>query len=283
VTRLKILLVSPSKEELKHLKEAFKDKGMVADAVELSSISLLSKRGGTVIKGLKSKLDKYDGVYLHSKLKLTPFVEPLLEEFENRGIYCQVGVESHYICNNQALQLAYLTAGKCNLPKTMVFGNTEDIEGRADEFSYPVIFKAFVEEEKTLSVIVESQRSLKSVASGIYGEVDMAIVREFIEAPLDVAIVMGDKVFNVRRELVASELEPLKNAKPLKLSKLEHEAAIHAASVCKCDVALVKISNAHVLRVTPEFSLKSFSKLLGQDLYEELASFFKIKLGGRGK
>jgi len=278
-----LFLVLEETPALKHFKRAFREKGLTAKVLDLKKVSLSSGKKGTRILDGSADFSKIDGVYLKAGLKLAQFAEPLLDELELRDIYVPVKRKSHYISTNEPLQLAMLSKLNVKIPRAITFGSPEGIKSQAGKFSYPVQFKAFRRGEKTMSMLVESERSLVSIADSLRAEQDAIIVREFIEGDIDESAIVGDKVFTIRREFEKDALQPMKKSHSVKLPEAEKEAAIHAAHICGYDIASVKMCKGYVLKVRPLMKINTFNRITGEDLYEEIADLYKQKLGERKK
>ncbi len=278
-----LFLVLEETPSLKHFKRAFKEKGLGAQILDLKKVSLSSGKKGTEILDDSLDLGKFDGVYLKAGLKLAQFAEPLLDELQRRNFYVPVKKNSHYISTNETLQLTTLNKFSVKVPRTMIFGSPEGIKAQAEKFSYPVQFKAFRKGEKTMSMLVESERSLVFLADSFRAEQDAIIVREFIEGDIDESAIIGGKVFTIRRKFEKGALQPIKKSQSIKLPEAEKETAIHSANICGYDIASVKMCKGYVLKVKPLMKINTFNRITGEDLYEEIADLYKQKLGERKK
>jgi len=273
-----LFLILEETPSLKHFKRAFREKGFTPKSLDLKKVSLASGKKGTELMDGSIDFDQIDCVYLKAGLKLAQFAEPLLDELERRNIYCQVKTKSNFISTNEPLQLAILNSKNVKMPKTMVFGSPKLIKAQAEKFSYPVQFKAFRRGEKTMSMLVESERSLVSIADSLRAEQDAIIVREFIEGDVDESAIIGGKVFTMRRKFDRGVPQPMKKGQFVKLPQVEKETAIHSAHICGYDIASVKMCKGYVLKVKPLLKINTFNKVTGEDLYEEIADLFKQKV-----
>ena len=268
-----IMAVEGEKKRFGLLKDAFKEKGFDVKTIHVRELTLFSDMSGSRIKNSGLALTKTKAVYLETPLELTQFVEPLLDEIERRGIYCQLKKGSFYIGSNELLQISVLNEYNIKVPRTMIVGSPEQIKAAAEKFSYPVLVKFYVKGKKIHSFIAKDEKTLLSLSEGI--QADNALIRDYIVGEVDHCAVIGEKVYNLRR-LVKEDgsLQPLKKALPAKLSKAEEELAIQAASVCGCDIAMVKMCKGFVLKVKPYVNMLTFTKRTGQNLFEEVAELF---------
>ncbi|MEM0360343.1 MAG: hypothetical protein QXK06_03345 [Candidatus Diapherotrites archaeon] len=280
---MKLLMVT-KKARKRHpfLEKAFKEKGFEVKNVDIKEVSLFSSRGKSRIEGPKLCLKKTKAVYLEAGLKLTQFVEPLLDEIERRGIYCQVKAGSHYVLSNEPLQTTTLNSFEVRMPRTFIFRSQGKVKILANKLSYPALVKTFVKGEKTQRFIVDSPKALLSVADSVRHELDGIIVREFIEGDLDQCAVIGDKVYSIQRKFQKDAIQPAKKAKMSSLSAKDRETAIHAARICGCDIATVKMCKGYVLKVKPLVDFVLFNKKTGADLFKDVAELFAQKTGFKG-
>lgn len=274
-----LMAVEGERKRFAFLKEAFKQAGFDVKMLAVRELTLFTSMAGSKIRNSKLSLSKTKAIYLETPLKLTQFVEPLLDEIERRSIYCQVKSNSYYIGSNELLQLSVLNEYNIKIPRTIILGNVEQIKAVAEKFSYPVLLKLYSKGEKMQTFIAKDEKMLTSLADGIQAE--NAIIRDYIAGEVDHCAVIGDKVYNLKRMVKEDgSLQPLKKAVPAKLSKAEEETAIQAASVCGCDIATVKMCKGFVLKVKPYINMVVFTKKTGENIFEEVAMLFKEKALG---
>lgn len=277
---MKLLMVTKrEKKKYPFLRKAFEEKGFRVKSVDIKDISLFSDRKKSRIEGPKLGLKETKGVYLEAGLKLTQFVEPLLDELERRGIYCQVKTGSHYILSNELLQITTLNNYNIQIPRTFIFKDQGKVKALAGKLSFPVLFKTFANGEKSQGFIVDSAKALLSVSDGIKHELDGIVLREFIEGNVDQCAVIGNTVFNIQRKLENNLLQPIKKAVMTKISSKDRETAIHAANICGCDIATVKMCRGYVLKVKPLVNFLVYNKKTGENLFEYVAELFAEKTG----
>jgi len=269
-----IMAVEGEKKRFALLRQAFIEKGFSVNLIPVRGLTIFTDMSGSRVKA--SNLSSFSSaVYLETPLALAQFVEPLLDYIELKGLYCQVHKKAYYVASNEMLQLSVLNSYNIKIPPTRIFGNIEQIKKSADKFSYPVIVKIYKDGEKIQSMIAKSPEEL--VASTERAQGNNAIVRECIEGDVDYCAVIGDEVFALRRPSKdnAVALQPMKNARPIRLSKTEEETAIQAASICGCDVATVKLCRGFVLKVKPYVNMLLFTRRTGRNLFEKTAELFE--------
>lgn len=281
---MKLIMVT-KKDKKRHplMKQAFENAGFSVRHVDLKELSLFSDTKESRIEGPRLGVKTTSAVYLEAGLQLTQFVEPFLDELERRAIYCQVRAGSHYILSNELLQITELNNYGIRIPRTYIFKDRSRIKALAEKLSFPALLKTFSKGIKSQSFIVDSKKALLSVSDGIKHELDGVVLREFIEGDVDQCAVIGKKVYSLSRKFDGRELQPVKKAVMAKLSTQDEETAIHAASVCGCDIATVKMCRGYVLKVKPLVNLLIYNKKTGANLFEDAAAFFAKKTGLKNK
>lgn len=272
-----LMVKRKEKKKFKFLREALEEKGFEVKNVNLKELSLFSQRKNSRIEGPELSLDDTKGVYMESGLKVTQFVEPLLDELERRGVYCQVKKSSHFILSNELLQITVLNNYNVKIPRTLIFKDPGKVKTFAKKLSFPLLFKTFANGKKSQSFIVGSEKSLVSVSKGIKHELDGIVLREFIKGDIQQCAVVGKNVFALRRKFEKEDLQPIKKASMTTVSSKDKEAAIHAANVCNCDIATVKMCKGYVLKVKPLVNYLVFNKKIGDNLFESVADLFAEK------
>jgi len=279
---MKALLLGGRKSKgINRLRQAFLEKGFEkVDFMLISKLNLVSRGGKTQIVNDGIKISDYDVVYLRAKLKLTPFIEPLLDELKEEGIYTQSRPGSYYINSNEALQLAALNSKSLPITKSVVVAEPKMVKDSTEKFNYPIIFKSYKGNRKIQSILVESPRSLLYLTKSIKMDLDAVVVREFEESDLIQCAVIGEKVFAVRRRWNGIEIEKLGKGIGYCLSDSEKYTATMAAWACGCEVATVKLSNGFVTDVIPDINFSIFWKKTGANIYAEVAELFSKRAKG---
>ena len=279
--RTVLLCFQPMPEYAKLLAEAFEEYEFKTRVISAKELALFTKGSKTkVIKG--SRAINTCCAFLSVSLQLTQFAEPLLDEFAKQGIYCPTKPSAYYVCSNELLQMSMLNSYNIKVPRTIMFSSAENLNIYTKGLSYPAIFKAFIKERKIQSTIVQSFEELKKLVNGV--EAENFMVREYITDELDYCAVIGNEVFNLKIPLKKNSLAPedLKKAYPSKLSKVEEETALQAASVCAGDIATVTMCKGFVLRVKPNVNLALFTKKCSQNMFEKVAKLFDDKVSENG-
>jgi len=274
-----LMAIKGDKKRHPFLKQFFEERGFSVKEFNLKEISLYSDRKSSRIEGERLGIKNTNAVYLEAGLQLTHLAEPLLDEIERRALYCQVKAGSHYVLSNELLQITTLNNYNVRMPRTFIFKDRSKLKTLSDKLSFPLLFKTFSNGTKSQSFIVKSKKSLLSVSDGIKYKIDGLLLREFISGDVDMCAVIGQKVYTLSRKFEKGDLQPVKKAVASKLSTQDTEAAVHAAKVCGCDIATVKMCRGYVLKVKPLVDFLLFNKKTGENLFEDVAELFAEHTG----
>ncbi len=251
--------------------------------IEIGDLALLIEENKSGVFLEEKDFEEFDAVYLKAAPSFTQFVEPFLDELVEKGIYCQFKPESFYILSNKPFLYATLNSKGVNISHTVVVSDAKQLEGLTSGFSYPVIMKTFNGLNKTQNLVIDSERSLKSVIKSSNPKIDAITVQHYLEGDLFQSVVVGENVFTVKRTWNEEKLEHAKKGVSTKLPEEEKELAIKAAKVVGADVVQVKTIEGTVIGLNPVVNISSYSGILGTDLFEETAKMFREKIGGTGK
>jgi glutathione synthase/RimK-type ligase-like ATP-grasp enzyme len=245
----------------------------------VEKISLLTQGKNTNIIAGKLDFSKYDAVYLKVSRQFTQFIEPFIDTLVSKGIYCQFKPEAFYIIANKPYQYAVLNAKGINVSESMIFSDASALEWTAEEIKFPVIFKTFLGLRKTQSLVVENMRSFKSLVKSIRGEVDAITLQEYFEGDVNYAAVIGKDVYTIKRKWNAQKFEHEKKPVSATLSDEDAKMAIKAAQTVGTDLATVKLVEGKVIGVRPTINFLQYKKVMGKDLGQTVAKFYKERVG----
>ena len=275
---MRALILSTEKTAaMPRLKKAFVAAGFEsAKVAALSDFSIFSGNGRKTLLSGPVNIDDFAAVFLNAKLKLAPFVEPLLDEISRKRLFSQVVPGAYYLNSNELFQLVVLDKAKVPLPKTVFGAAKADLSHTGRRLSFPAIFEAYSGQKKTQSLVIETKKELDKQMTSFSADsgIDAAVLMDFLFTPVNHCAVIGKKVFCVQRKWKNGKLELPRRGKPFDLPERERKIAIRAAKACGCKVATVKISNGLVTRVSPEVKFLALSDTLGVDLFAECAEFF---------
>jgi glutathione synthase/RimK-type ligase-like ATP-grasp enzyme len=269
------IIGSQKTEDLNLLKKAFEEKGFKkAPFLKISKIGLFTSGNSTKVVVGTINFKKYDAVFLKAHPKFTAFVEPFLDELVEEGIYCQLKPESYYIMSNRPFSYAALNSRGVKTQNTLIFPDPKMIDESKIDLNYPLIVKSFIGHRKTQSLVVDSERGLKSFARSIKSKVDCITLQEYLEGDLLYCFVIGKDVFGVKRKWDAKKFDHVEKGVSASISETDAEMAKKAARACGADIATVKIIDGLVLNVSPEIDLLRFNNVLGKELHSNIASHY---------
>lgn len=265
-------------EYIGELKEAFNKKNISVESVDISQLGLLTEGKETTLTTNGFNLDEFDSCFLDVGVQFTQFVEPLLDEFSQKGIYCQVKPDSYSILSSKAFQITTLNAHGIKTPKTTIFGSGSFINASLKEFSFPLILQVFDGYKKIQDVFVESEKSLVSIVKSIKSDFDVLLLQDYFEEDLDVSAIIGESVFSVRRNWIKEKFEYAKKGSSITLSEKEQSSLIKARNAIGMDMAAIKSIQGNIVSVKPSVEFLYFQEILGKNLFENAAEFYLSKL-----
>jgi glutathione synthase/RimK-type ligase-like ATP-grasp enzyme len=268
-----ILIIAEKKARAEPFVNALLKRHVHAKYLRVSKITLVSKQKETQIKTLGKEIHKADGVFIITRASLAQFIEPMLEELQNRKIYCTAKKGSYYIALNEPYQFVTLAIGGIPTPKTIMSGSAKNLENISKKVSYPLIAKTFIAKKAQQALVVNNGKELKGFIKSIKAEIDGFMLKEFIEADTISCAVVGKKVFAIRRKQNAGEISDLAQGKPYKPSEAEEKTAISAAITCGLDIARVDLSKGKVTKVEPTFNLEAFNNITSEHIEDHVAEF----------
>jgi len=267
--------------DIEALLKAFDSKKISSEFVEVGNTGVLVEKNSSSIFYEEKLFSEYDSVFLSLPVEFTVFAEPFLSELVDSGIYCNLKPTSYYLLSNKPFLYASLNSKKVGIPKTDIIADKETIDASMKDFSYPLIVKTFLGLKKTNSVLVESERSLKSFIKSISVNVDAITIQEYLEGDVDQSLVIGDEVYTIKRKWVEKELSHSKKPLTTKLSEADMEMAIKAAKVSGMDVGVVKMIDGKVIGVRNRIDFGMFNSALSQNMYEKVALHYEEIVRGK--
>jgi len=273
---MNVVTISEEKtEDISWLKEAFLRKGFEkAPFINIAKVGLLTKKGKTRIIVGSINFRRYDAVFLKAGPALTQFIEPFLAELVEEDIYCQLKPESGYITSNKPFMYSVLNASGIPIQKTTIVPGVEVIEQALKGFSFPLLFKTFVGHEKMQHVIVDSERSLRSMAKSIKSGVDAVLLQEYLEGDLNYCIVIGSEILAITRKWDENKGEHAEKGLTTTLSEKDTRLAKRAARIVGADIATVRMIDGRIVDVNPMIDIQRFNKILGKELQDKVAQHY---------
>ncbi|MFA6268648.1 MAG: hypothetical protein WCW13_05105 [archaeon] len=268
-----ILVIAEKKIKADAFLQALKEKGVHAKYLRVSKITLVSKHKETLIKALGKELPLYDAVFIYVRPTLAQFIEPLLEELTNQGIYCNAKKGAYYIALNEPYQFVTLAIEGIPAPRTISSASAKHIEKLSKKIYYPLLAKSFINKKPQQALIVNNSRELNIFIKSIKTEIEGFILREFIQGDTISCVVIGRKVFAIKRKHFDGEVAEISKGTCYKPTENEEKIAISAAHACKLDIARVDLVKGKVVKVEPSFPLEEFDNICSDNLEECVAHF----------
>ena len=279
---MRVLVIAEKRKNVSEFVETFNSKGIRARYLRILKISLVTKFKNTLIKSMGEDIPRYDAVFLQARLSLAPFIEPLLEELASKGVYVNCKPGSYFIGENEPYKFVCLSASNVATPRTLTSGSAKNIERVSKKISYPLLAKSFVGMKTQQALVVENEKQLNSFVNSIKQDMDGFMLREFIEDDIISCVVIGQKVFAVRRKLREHIVDPVEKGVSVCPSESEKQEAIKAATACGYDIARVDLVKGRVIDVTPNVSWKKFNLVCSSNLEEAVANFYFDKIAEVG-
>lgn len=280
---MRLLVIAEKKGHIESFLPVFRAKGFETKYIRILKIGLVSRHRASFIKALGENLPKCDAVFLQCRPSLAPFVEPLLEGFASRKIYCNSRLGSYYIGMNEPYKFVTLAARGAEISGLLVTGSAGSIEGISKREKYPVLVKALLGNSVQQSMVVANAKDLNFFMKSIQGKMDAFMVHEYGFGDVVTCAVIGERVFAIRRRVLPSgTAADLKKGKLYKLSDSEHDAAVAAAGVCGYDIAQVEMVNGKIFDVTAGVKWSVFGAVCSENMEEHVAQFFSEKLRSLG-
>jgi len=275
------LIAEKKTPDIEALIKAFNSKKIDSEFVEIGSIGVLVEKNSSILFHEGKSFSEYDSVFLSLPVEFTVFAEPFISELVDSGIYCNLKPNSYYLLSNKPFLYVSLNSKKVNISKTDIIADKETIDASLKTFSYPLIVKTFSGLKKTNSVLIESERSLKSFIRSISVNIDAITIQEYLEGDVDQSLVIGDDVFTIKRKWVEKELSHSKKPLTTKLSDNDREMAIKAAKVSGMDIGVVKMINGKVIGVRNKIDFAMFNDASSQNMYEKVVAHYEEKMRGK--
>jgi glutathione synthase/RimK-type ligase-like ATP-grasp enzyme len=278
---MKAVLIAEKKDSsILLIKEAMQKKFEHVGFIHLSRVGLLTKKDKTkIIVGLIN-FEKYDCVYLKAEPELTQFIEPLIDELRQKGIYCNLKPESYYITSNKPLMYVLLNSHNIPVQKTVVISSPNLIESGIASFNYPVIIKTFNGIKKTQSLVIDSLRGLKSFIKSIKSEPSAIVLQEYLQGDVLYCAVIGEQVFAYKRKWFEEKFEHSVKETGIALSDSEKKQAIESVNACGLDLGVAKLIQGKTVNVSPLIEIEKFNKALGKELNSVISEHYFKKVKG---
>jgi len=270
---MNILVIAEKKQKAQPFIEAIREKGSVVKYIRVSKITLVSKQNETLIKVMGQEIPIYDAVFIQVRASLAPFIEPLLDEFQNQQIYTTAKKGAYFIAHNEPYQFVTLSTAEIPSPRTFSSGSVKNIEKISKKISYPLMAKTFIGKKAQQALIVNNSKELNIFIKSIKTEIDGFMLREYIEADAISCAVIGRKVYAIRRKNQEGTIAELNEGESYKVTENEEKTALAAAHAGGFDIARVDLAKGRVVKIDPVIPIEEFNKICSERLEEHVANF----------
>jgi len=268
-----ILILAEKKKNAEMFVSAIQEKGHNATYIRLSKITLVSKQNETLIKSKGEELLPFDAVFIQARTTLAPFIEPLLDQLESEGCYTTARKGSYYIGMNEPYQFVTLSNAKVPIPKSITSGNAKNIEHLSKKLTYPLLAKSFIGKNVQQAIVVNSPRTLNSYVKSIKIEIDGFMLRQFSRADVISCVVIGDKIFAIKRKFSNGLTCEIKEGKMFKVTENDSKTILAAIDACGYDIARVDLCKGKIVKVDPIVPWVDFNKICSERIEDHVASF----------
>lgn len=279
---MRVVVIAEAKNKsIELLLEKFEDKKIEASYIRLSKLALLTEGKKTEVIADSVKFANYDAVFISAEPTATPFVEPLLVELQDRGIYCNARPESFYLTANKPYMYSALISKGISAPATRILASPALVDEVLPSTKFPVFFKAYASLTQTQLMKVNSSSALKSVAKSLQGKTDAVVIQDFAKGDRLQCAVIGKEVYAYRQKWDDAEAAHTGKPQVISLSDKEKQLAIKAANNLGLDIATVKLVNGMVVDVSAQLNIEGFNKVLSKELEKAVVDYYQQMTGAR--
>jgi len=272
---MKIAYISQN-EPSKSILESAKKNDVQLDNISISDLSIMVESGKVNILSLND----YDAAIITVPWKFMLFVEPLLDELSERGIYSQIKPTAFNLIANRPFTYSVLKSKNLPLPYIRIYSGKKVSELGINNLEYPVkaeLYKSFI---RTQQVIFESQESLKSYLNGIDTSFDVLVLMAYERGDIEESLVVGDEVFTIRKPWIDSKSSHSQHYADVKMSKEHNDMVINAAKSLGMDIGIIITSNAKIIDARISFDIEKYESILGIDVSGRMIQFIKKRVMG---
>jgi len=141
---MRALVIAEKKAQGEPFVKSLEERGIRAQYIRVSRISLVSVENKTLIKVKGKELPRFDAVFFQVRPSLAPFLEPLIEAFKSTGAFLSATESSFYSSFNEPYQFVILAMNDVPTPRTLTSGSGKSIEKISSKISYPLILQYLI-------------------------------------------------------------------------------------------------------------------------------------------
>jgi hypothetical protein len=272
---MKLAVISQN-EIPKSMLESAKKKDIEIKNIDISNLSLIVEKGKVNVLGLEVN----DAVIVMVPWKFMLFIEPLLEELSERGVYSQIKPTAFNLLANRAFTYYILKSKNIPMPDIRIYSGKKIPELGVSNLNYPIkaeLYKSFI---RTQQVIFDSQESLKSYLKGIDSQYDILALMAYERGDIEESLIIGDTVFTIKKSWVESKSTHSQNFTGVKMSEDYNKMVVNAAKNLGMDVGIIITSNSKVIDARISFDIERYETILGTDVSGSLLNFIKKRVIG---
>ena len=272
---MKIAYISQNQPS-KSLLESAKKNDVSLTSISISDLSIIVESGKVDILSLNN----YDATIITVPWKFMLFVEPLLDELSERGIYSQIKPTAFNLIANRPFTYYVLKSKNLPLPYMRIYSGKKVSELGINDLEYPVkaeLYKSFI---RTQQVIFESQESLRSYLNGIDTSFDVLVLMSYERGDIEESLIIGDEVFTIRKSWVESKSSHSQYYAGVKMSNEYNEMVVNAAKSLGMDIGIIITSNQKIIDARISFDIERYESVLGTDVSGRMIQFIKNRVMG---
>jgi hypothetical protein len=260
----------------KSLAKSAEKKGIELKAIDISDLSLIVESGTVNVLSLNS----YDAAIIMVPWKFMLFVEPLLDELSERGIYSQIKPTAFNLIANRPFAYYALKSRGIPMPYMRIYSGKRIPELGVKGIEYPVKAELFKGFSRTQQVIFESRESLMSYLKGIDSPYDVIVLRAHEHGDIEESLVIGDDVCTIRKPWVESKGAHAQYYIDVKMSDDYKEMVVKSAKTLGMDIGVIVTSNSKVIDARLTFDIERYESALGTDISGKILGFVNKRVVG---
>lgn len=263
-----------AEQPLDAFEDALDAAGCSACFVDIRDVVLSVRNGNPEIAF--DHLDGLDGIYLHLPSQFMLFVEPLLGELAESGVYCQLKPTAFNMLASAPLLHVTLAQAGISVPRTILAG--DQIESAIADVTCPAYVEIFQGLSQIQRIFLEDESVVRSFLKSMPSRFDIMAVREFVEGDLNESLVIGNEVHTVQRKWNRQKLQHGRRRLAAKLPDAVRKTVLRACSVAGTDVAVVKTIGGKVLQVEQFFDFDDCGRAYNVDVCDRIARLYAGRL-----
>ncbi|MFT4309051.1 MAG: hypothetical protein ACMXYL_01030 [Candidatus Woesearchaeota archaeon] len=272
---MRIALISQN-DMPKTLEDAAVKLDLSVDKIDISSLSLMVESGRASVLSF----DHYDAAIIMVPWKFMLFVEPMLEELSERGVYSQIKPTAFNLLANRPFTYYVMKSKGIPMPYMRIYSGKRVPELGIVDMTYPVKAELYKSFNRTQQVIFESEESLKSYLKGIDTNYDVLVLMSYERGDIEENLVIGDEVYTIKKAWVESKSAHSTYYNGVKMSDSHNAMIIGAAKNLGLDAGVIITCNGKVIDARISFDMDVYSNITGSDIAMKLLDFVGRRVKG---